>query len=142
MPWANTFQSALGIGFSEAGLEDDCILIVGSLSHLSDSCCKGDICTMVPLMAELLHHFGCNSPSKWDQVAHSQLVSPISANMMEPDTKIDQVSVFLLEMVNNFQLGKLPCTRYGHVENVTVCPPKEGAEVKKAPYAFATWQGR
>ena len=31
------------------------------------------------------------------------------------------------------------CSRYGHVENVTVCPPKEGAEVKKAPYAFATW---
>ena len=91
MPWANTFQSALGIGFSiEAGLEDDCILIVGSLSHLSDSCCKGDICTMVLLMAELLHHFGCNSPSKWDQVAHSQLVSPISANMMEQDTKIER----------------------------------------------------
>lgn len=30
-------------------------------------------------------------------------------------------------------------SKYGHVENVTVCPPKEG-EVKKAPYAFVTFR--
>jgi len=31
-------------------------------------------------------------------------------------------------------------SKYGHVETVTVCPPKEGAEVKKAPYAFVTFR--
>lgn len=55
MLWANTFQSALWFSV-EAGLE-------------------GDTCTMVLLMAELLHHFGCISPSKLDRGAHSQLVA-------------------------------------------------------------------
>jgi len=30
--------------------------------------------------------------------------------------------------------------KYGHVESVVVCPPKEGAEVKKSPYAFVTFR--
>lgn len=49
---------------------------------------------------------------------------------------------FIPQQQQHFQSEGVDCTRYGHVETVTVCPPKEGAEVKKAPYAFATWRRR